>query len=158
MDLLAQEYSKIMDVISGYDAHLMSIKGRSITVGMAFLSYAFQQKNKSIFLLCCVSPICFALVDAKIKQYQASYYPRMQAIEGCINQKEMSCPVLQGDRPWSDSKYKSGDIQQLGKAGVVMQHFILFVLAVILYFIPKAIERDPQLKSQSRGTTIASSD
>lgn len=61
----------------------MVIKGWSITVGMALIGYAFQQQKRSILLLCVVSSICFAFVDAKFKEFQVSYYPRLEAIEKC---------------------------------------------------------------------------
>ena len=146
MEILAQEYFKIVDVISIYDGHLMAIKGWSITVGMALIGYSFQQKQKMILLLCCTSSICFALVDAKFKQYQTSYYPRMREIEICINTEKASCPVLQIDRSWVSSKSQNGYIQQFGKVNVLMPHFILFLLSIFLFFKPKIIEQDFQLK------------
>ena len=120
MDLLAQEYFKILDVVSSYDAHLLTIKGWSITVGLALIGYAFQQKNRSILLLCCVGSICFILIDAKFKQYQTNYYPRMQTIEICINKTNNECPVLQIDRSWNKSNLNNGYAQQFGRANVFM--------------------------------------
>jgi len=145
MELLSQEYFKIMDVISFYDGYLMTIKGWSITIGMALIGYAFQQKNKSILLLCCVSSICFALVDAKFKQYQTSYYPRMQNIEVCINENKPSCPPLQVDSAWNKSKSQNSYLKQFSTAGVFMPHFIIFMLALLLFFVPKSIEQNSQL-------------
>ncbi len=142
MDLLAQEYFKIIDIINSYDGYLMSIKGWSITVGLALIGYAFQQKNKSILLLCCVSSICFVLVDAKFKQYQTSYYPRMKAIEACKRGESNSCTALQVDSSWTKSKAENRYLQQLGKSGVTMPHFILFILASLLFLAPKIVERE----------------
>jgi hypothetical protein len=144
MEILAQEYFKIIDIISSYDAHLMTIKGWSITVGLAFIGYAFQQKNKKLLLLCCASAVCFLLVDAKFKQYQVSYYPRMQAIEKCMEEENTSCTVLQVDRSWTEAKSQNGYFQQLRKAGVTIPHLILFILALALYFIPGTVESRPQ--------------
>ncbi len=153
MDLLAQEYFKLVDVISGFDGYLMTVKGWSITVGLALIGYAFQQKQKAILLLCCASAFCFSFVDAKFKEYQVSYYPRMQQIESCFAEEPaVNCSPLKIDSSWSESKNWYGVFLQYGKLGVLMPHFILFVLALFLYLKPKYFVPTQQLTSQARGT------
>ncbi|GGZ73285.1 hypothetical protein [Paraglaciecola chathamensis] len=153
MDLLAQEYFKLIDVISGFDGYLMTVKGWSITVGLALIGYAFQQKQKSILLLCCASALCFSFVDAKFKEYQVSYYPRMQQIENCfVKEPSENCSPLKVDGSWSETKKWYGVFLQYGKLGVIMPHFILFVLALFLYLKPQYFVPAQQLTSQARGT------
>ena len=139
MELLANEYFKLMDVISNYDGYLLTIKGWSITVSMALIGYAYQKNNKFILLLCCVSSICFALIDAKYKQYQTNYYPRMQAIEECMVTDKKTCPALQIDDSWNRSNERNSIFSQFHNANVAIPHIVLFLLALIMFFIPKTI-------------------
>jgi len=160
MELIAQEYFKIIDIIGQYDGLMMTIKGWLITVGMALIGYAFQQRQRSILLLVLVSAVCFSLVDAKFKEYQTSYYPRMRTIEKCISTKNelAACLPLQVDASWSESKVWYGVFLQYGKFGVIMPHFIVFLLALFLYVKPDILFTNSQLTNQSSRSPAASAD
>lgn len=144
MSLISDEYLKIIDLISQYDSHLLIIKGWSITIGMAFIGYSFQQKNKSILLLCIVSSICFAFIDAKFKEYQVSYYPRLDMIEKCmvkasaqpISEKEEEltyCSSFNIHGSWDANKKWYGVFLQLFKLNVWLPHLILVIFSLFLY-------------------------
>ncbi|WP_028023232.1 hypothetical protein [Enterovibrio calviensis] len=147
MENLTAEYFTLIDIIGQYDGYLMMIKGWSITVGITIIGYAFQQGNKSILLMCIVSSLCFYLMDAKFKEYQVSYYPRMKAIEYCvdspyrISERELnmptSCEIFKIDRSWTETKSKGSFVDNFVNFGVAFPHFILLLLAMFLYFNPQ---------------------
>jgi hypothetical protein len=152
VELLSQEYFKIIDIVAQYDDRLMIIKGWSITVGLAIIGYAFQQGQRAILLLCCVSAICFAFVDAKFKEYQVGYYSRMRVIESCAakpEDKRAICNPLQIDSSWNTSSHWYGVFLQFGKLGVLMPHFVLFFLALLLYTRWNQVSVKNQLTIQS---------
>ncbi|MGF1748625.1 hypothetical protein [Vibrio cionasavignyae] len=151
MENLSAEYFKLVDIISQYDGYLMMIKGWSITVGLAIIGYSFQQANKSILLMCVVSTLSFYVMDAKFKEYQVSYYPRMKAIEHCVefaprlSEKELNiaatCELFKIDRSWTQTKKDSSFVDVFFKLGVAFPHLILLVLAAFLYFRPQWLVR-----------------
>jgi len=144
MSLVSDEYLKIIDLISQYDSHLLIIKGWSITIGMAFIGYSFQQKNRSILLLCIVSSICFAFIDAKFKEYQVSYYPRLEMIEKCMVKASVQaiseventltyCSSFNTNGSWHANKKWYGVFLQLFKLNVWLPHLILVIFSLFLY-------------------------
>ncbi|MDC0611659.1 hypothetical protein OAP63_13060 [Vibrio sp.] len=146
MEYLSTEYFKLIDIIGQYDSYLMMIKGWSITVGIAIIGYAFQQSNRSVLLLCVVSSLSFYLMDAKFKEYQVSYYPRMKAIEQCVEDNPNlsnttlnignPCEVFKIDRSWKQAKNESGFTKSFANLGVAFPHFILVILSIFLYLKP----------------------
>ncbi|PTQ15352.1 hypothetical protein CWO33_10565 [Vibrio splendidus] len=150
MENLSAEYFKLIEIINQYDNYLMTIKGWSITVGIAIIGYAFQQTKKSILLLCIVSSLSFYVMDAKFKEYQVSYYPRMRAIENCVESiprisnttlhASTPCDLFKIDRSWTQAKTKSSFVDSFINLGVAFPHFILIILAVLLYLKPKWLE------------------
>ena len=137
LSFITKEYFKVVDIISQYDDRLMIIKGWSITVGIALIGYAFTQKNKFLLVLCMIAVLCFAIVDAKFKEYQVCYYDRMAQIERCIERKEIDnkvrciSPAINGS--WKEAKSFFGIFPQLLIGGVWMPHFVLFFLALFAY-------------------------
>ena len=133
--LVAQEYFKIMDVIAQYDGLVVAIKGWSITVGVAIVGLALQQRNRNMLLLCLVSSMAFSFVDAKYKEYQVSYYSRMQIIEKCASGELLGkqCSPLRVDESWRKSKVWYGVFLQYRNSGVFMPHAFTFFVALFLY-------------------------
>jgi hypothetical protein len=152
MELLSQEYFKLVDILAQYDDRLMVIKGWSITVGLALIGYAFQHGQRAILLLCCVSTLCFAFVDAKFKEYQVNYYPRMQAIEECVarpQEQRAACIPLQINSWWTASQVWYGVFLQFGKLGVLMPHFVVFILGLWLFLRWNSLSAKSQLTNKS---------
>ncbi len=146
MENLSLEYFKLVDIIAQYDGYLMMIKGWSITVGLAIFGYAFQQVNRSILLLAIVSSVSFYLMDVKFKEYQRSYYPRMQTIERCVDSIDSklnvkinsnnSCELFKIDQSWVSAKSSGQVFDSAFNFGSAFPHVILFILSIILYFKP----------------------
>jgi hypothetical protein len=78
---LLQEYYAILDVVSGFDQRVMTIKGWSVTLSLAALGLGFQQGHYALFALGAVTGLGFWLIDAATKTHQMRYYARMRDIE-----------------------------------------------------------------------------
>lgn len=149
METLSAEYFKLVDLISQYDGYLMMIKGWSITVGMAVIGYAFQQANRSVLILCMVSSVSFYLMDIKFKEYQSSYYPRMQAIENCVDVGLLKsapefkafkfCEIFKIDSSWREAKESGSFFEYFLNAGVLFPHLIVLLLSIALFFRPSLL-------------------
>jgi len=137
INLLKEEYLKVIDIVSAYDGYLMIIKGWSITVGLALIGYAVKEKQRSLLIACMIGAIAFTFVDAKFKEYQVAYYPRMSAVEQCMISKQADpntkCVVFSVHTSWQHAKEWYGIILQLFKLGVLIPHIFIFFLAAYLY-------------------------
>jgi hypothetical protein len=78
---LLQEYYAILDVVSGFDQRVMTIKGWSVTLSLAALGLGFQQEHYALFAIAAVTGVGFWLIDATTKRHQLRYYARMRDIE-----------------------------------------------------------------------------
>ncbi len=148
ISLLKDEYLKLIDVVAGYDNNLMVIKGWSITVGLALLGYAITAKRRSLLIACIIGLIAFAFVDAKYKEYQVTYYPRMAEIEQCIAAKQKAsttnCVVFSIDKSWWESKKWYGVFFQFFNLGVLMPHILVLLLAAYLYRNQDIFGKEPK--------------
>ena len=80
-DDLQAEYAKLVDIVTGYDQRLLTIKGWGVTLSLASLGFGFQQGHYGLFLVAAVSGLAFWAVEATTKIHQIHYYPRMGDIE-----------------------------------------------------------------------------
>jgi hypothetical protein len=78
---LQKEYYAILDVVTGFDGRIMTIKGWSVTLSLAALGLGFQQGHYALFALAAVTALGFWFIDATTKRHQLRYYPRMRDIE-----------------------------------------------------------------------------
>lgn len=78
---LSKEYYALLDVVSNYDGWLLIVKGWSVTLSLAALGLAFQQRHYALFLLAAVTGAAFWVLDGLMKGYQYRYYVRMREIE-----------------------------------------------------------------------------
>jgi len=78
---LTKEYYALFDAISNYDGRLLIVKGWSVTLSLAALGLAFQQRHYALFLLAAVTGAAFWLLDGLMKGFQNRYYIRMREIE-----------------------------------------------------------------------------
>ena len=78
---LLQEYYAILEVVSGFDQRVMTIKGWSVTLSLAALGLGFQQGHYALFALGAVTAMGFWFIDATTKRHQLRYYARMRDIE-----------------------------------------------------------------------------
>jgi hypothetical protein len=78
---LQKEYYAILDVITGFDLRLMTVKGWSVTLSLAALGLGFQQGHYALFALAALTALGFWFVDATTKGHQVRYYSRMRDIE-----------------------------------------------------------------------------
>jgi len=80
-DDLQAEYVQLVDIVSGYDQRLLTIKGWGVTFSLASLGLGFQQNHYGLFLVAAVSGLAFWIVEATTKGHQMRYYPRMRDLE-----------------------------------------------------------------------------
>jgi hypothetical protein len=78
---LLKEYYAILDVVTGFDGRIMTIKGWSVTLSLAGLGLGFQQGHYALFALAGITALGFWFIDATTKRHQLRYYPRMRDIE-----------------------------------------------------------------------------
>lgn len=78
---LQKEYYAILDVVTGFDQRLMTIKGWSVTLSLAALGLGFQQGHYALFALAAVTALGFWYIDVTTKRWQLRFYPRMRDIE-----------------------------------------------------------------------------
>jgi len=76
-----QEYYAILEVVTGFDQRVMTIKGWSVTLSLAALGLGFQQGHYALFALAAVTGLGFWFIDATTKRHQLRYYARMRDIE-----------------------------------------------------------------------------
>src|SRR5215218_6289591 len=81
LDDLSKEYYAIVDVVTGFDQRLMTVKGWSVTLSLAALGLAFQQGHYALFGLAAGTGLAFWIVEALTKRHQLRYYARMRDIE-----------------------------------------------------------------------------
>src|SRR5262245_49237277 len=70
---LSKEYYALFDAISNYDGRLLIVKGWSVTLSLAALGLAFQQRHYALFLLAAVTGAAFWLLDGLMKGFQYRY-------------------------------------------------------------------------------------
>ena len=78
---LSTEYFALVDLVAGFDARLLVVKGWSVTLSLAGLGLGFQQGHYALFALASLSAAGFWLIDAIMKRHQMRYYARMRDIE-----------------------------------------------------------------------------
>ena len=76
-DDLQAEYAKLVDIVTGYDQRLLTIKGWGVTLSLASLGFGFQQGHYGLFLVAAASGLAFWAVEATTKIHQIHYYPRL---------------------------------------------------------------------------------
>ena len=116
---LSKEYYAILGVVSNYDGWLLIVKVWSVTLSLAALGFAFQQRHYALFGLAAVTGAAFWLLDGLMKGYQYRYYVRMREIEyssylinrvtlgGLYGQKEISAPRI--DMTWNFKGFPAGE-------------------------------------------------
>jgi hypothetical protein len=80
-DDLRTEYAQLVDIVSGFDQRLLTIKGWGVTLSLASLGLGFQQNHYGLFLVAALSGLAFWMLEATTKMHQMRYYPRMGDIE-----------------------------------------------------------------------------
>src|SRR5215831_21085605 len=78
---LSKEYYALLGVVSSYDGWLLIVKGLSVTLSLAALGLAVQQRHYALFLLAAVTGAAFWVLDGLMKGYQYRSYVRMREIE-----------------------------------------------------------------------------
>jgi hypothetical protein len=81
LDDMNKEYYAILDIASGYDQRLMTIKGWSVTLSLVALGLGFQQGHYALFALAAGTALGFWYLDAMTKTWQMKYYSRVRDIE-----------------------------------------------------------------------------
>lgn len=148
MEVIYQEYFKVVDIIGDFDSHLMMIKGWSITVCVGLIGLALQEKFRPMLLAACLSSLCFFVVDLKYKEYQTNYYERMVEIETCLSKPEVECADVSIHKSWENRSKTNSMLHQLGKFNVFVPYIFIFLIPLFLYFNPKFIEK---IKAKSNG-------
>jgi hypothetical protein len=78
---LNQEYYALLKTVAEADGRLMTVKGWSVTLSLAALSFGFQSQHFALFGLGAATALAFWFLDALIKGHQLRYYSRMRDIE-----------------------------------------------------------------------------
>lgn len=105
---LMVEYARLSDLVSAFDQRLLTIKGWGVTLSLASLGLAFQQRHYGLFLVAALSGFAFWIVEALTKRHQMRLYPRMRDIE--VASFRHFSVVLDGERlssPLIDWGWKS---------------------------------------------------
>ena len=76
-----KEYYELLAVVKDFDRNLLMVKGWGATVGLAALAWGFQYGHYGIFLVACLSGLCFWAIEAAMKRHQMRSYVRMREIE-----------------------------------------------------------------------------
>ncbi len=119
-DDLHVEYYKLSELVGAFDQRLLTIKGWGVTVGLATLGVAFQQRHYGLFLVAAMGGIAFWTVEAIEKVHQMRFYPRMRAIEViCYGQfgissesEKLSSPLI--DWSWTIAPQEHGSRRSHG--------------------------------------------
>ena len=118
-DDLQVEYYTLSDLVGAFDQRLLTIKGWGVTVSLAMLGVAFQQRHYGLFFVAAISGIAFWIVEAITKAHQMRFYPRMRAIEViCYDQfgvssdsEKLSSPLIDWSWKIAPQEYGSRRLQ-----------------------------------------------
>lgn len=139
-ELLKQEIDILQNGIRTYDNTLFMIKGWSITIFSAFITFA-ADKDKPVFLIYCgISIMLFWLLDSIYKSIQRIYISRYNEIESFLKSsdfdkaiKEESFDCFQvvntgsGFKISGKEKYKA-----IFRAGIMLHNFLPYLVMLIL--------------------------
>lgn len=78
---LTKEYFTLVDIVTGFDGRVMTVKGWSVTLSLAGLGLGFQQGHFAIFALAAATALSFWIIEGQMKTQQWRYYSRMRDIE-----------------------------------------------------------------------------
>lgn len=79
--LLQAEYFKLQDFYEGFDNKIQTIKGWSVTISIAAITFGFTNKNEFIWLFASLSALVFWIMEAKWKAFQYYHHGRIAEIE-----------------------------------------------------------------------------
>ncbi|TQM30594.1 hypothetical protein [Nocardia bhagyanarayanae] len=163
-DDLRAEYAQIIDIVSGFDQRLLTIKGWGVTLSLASLGLGFQQNHYGLFLVAAASGVAFWLLEAVNKVHQLHYYPRMRDIE-VISYTLFAVEMPSGGRassplidwawwtaeprirrgenkadpavpePWNDPSSGRSMLQPWFSTHVMLPHLIAIVLGTVLFVL-----------------------
>lgn len=101
---LNREYYAIDARISDFDHRMLTVKGWSVTIGLAGLGLGFQQQHYALFALASLSAVSFWRIGGIMKRQQLRYYARSSAIEAAayeLNHVELGgVPVSAPQTNW----------------------------------------------------------
>jgi hypothetical protein len=136
--LLKDEYILIQNVIQGFDARAITIKGWSITFSMVVLIGAFASHVPIAFLIASFSALLFWLIEGTWKIFQHAYYGHSLEIERYFSGEIEDMVPLQAGHAWFNSlrtMRKIEFVSILFYGNVLLPHVVIIAGGVILYFM-----------------------
>jgi hypothetical protein len=88
LDDMSKEYYAIVEVVSGFDQRLMTIKGWSVTLSLAALGLGFQQGHYALFALAAATAGGFWYVDPLNKRLSDEVLRAHARHRGCSPRAE----------------------------------------------------------------------
>lgn len=149
-----EEYKLLFEAVNNFDERLLVVKGWAVTFTLATLVIGIQKHSPQVIWVVILSAVCFWVLEAEMKYHQASYYPRMRALEitmanlqratelGCfksINNKPITTPLID----WSWRKPKEalsnkvcvrkpvGRLEPYGYLHVMLPHALIILVCGI---------------------------
>ena len=122
LDDMSKEYYAIVDVLTGFDQRLMTVKGWSVTLSLAALGLGFQQGHYALFALAAVTASAFWIIEALTKRHQLRYYGRMRDIEVAahsLNNVDLQLKVLREYHSEAERRQA-----KIGATGEVIQKYV----------------------------------
>lgn len=84
IELLKAEYFKLQDFYESFDSKIQTIKGWSVTISIAAITFGFTNKNEYIWLFASFSALVFWIMEAKWKAFQYYHHGRIAEIENAF--------------------------------------------------------------------------
>ena len=141
-ELLQAEYFHLHTSIANFDERALTIKGWSVTVGMAGIAAALVEKAPVLMLLSALASLLFWLVEGLWKAFQQAHYRRIRQIERYFAgewpaQKKFHVGHITGSWHYSWSQNKSGTLWRImvGRPHVYLPHAVVLVAGVALWVV-----------------------
>ncbi len=152
-ELLWDEYQLIYSVYESFDQQLLTLKGWSVSIGIAALIAAYTKPVSSYgrtgILIAAFSAIPFWLTETFWKLFQRTYLDRLLQIEECFKNNIVDCEHAQIVTAWQDSFSSSKWPYWFEGAfdlHVLFPHFALLTAGIFLavWYPPRPTRPDDQ--------------
>lgn len=136
LTLVKEEYFVLLKFYEDFDARLLTIKGWSITAGMAAIGLGLQNSKPLLCLFGSGVAILFWLLEATWKGLQHSYGPRIAEIEAAYRSGTLDTLIpLQAHTNWASNWKRSLRYfkRNVYRPIVALPHAITAIAGLLLY-------------------------
>jgi hypothetical protein len=138
LEILKDEYFKILEITERFDEKAIVMKGWSITLSTAAVGAALFKNMPALLVLAASGALFFWMIEAFWKSFQSAHYPRINAIESYFAGVDTEIEPLQIQSSWL-SAWRGGLSASWPKRmvadHVALPHVVIIIVCLSLYFV-----------------------